>query len=99
MKAVAMRTPVPKCLDRKRKRCGIGSLGNRRAMTGKEHASSVNGVLGICDVLTQGAEGENEEQCEDVRPSVIAPSVARRSTRRLLVAILPSLQFCAKSLQ
>lgn len=38
MNAVAMRTPVPKCLERKRKRRGMGSLGKRRAMTGKEHA-------------------------------------------------------------
>jgi hypothetical protein len=36
--AVAIRTPVPKCLERKRKRCGIGSLGKRLAMIGKEHA-------------------------------------------------------------
>ncbi len=37
--AVAMRTPVPKCRERKRKRCGIGSSGKRRAMMGKEHAT------------------------------------------------------------
>lgn len=45
MKAVAMRTPVPKCLDRKRKRCGMGSRGNRRAITGKEHAATVSSDL------------------------------------------------------
>jgi hypothetical protein len=38
MKAVAMRTPVPKCRERKRKRCGIGRLGKRRAIIGNEHA-------------------------------------------------------------
>ena len=37
--AVAMRTPVPKCRDRKINRCGIGSLGKRLAMIGNEHAS------------------------------------------------------------
>ena len=37
-KAVAIRTPVPKCRERKRNRCGMGSLGNRRAMMGKEDA-------------------------------------------------------------
>src|SRR2546421_1457764 len=38
--AVARRTPVPKCLERKRKRCGIGRPGKRRAIIGKEHAKS-----------------------------------------------------------
>lgn len=38
MNAVAMSTPVPKCRERKRNRCGIGSFGKRRAITGKEHA-------------------------------------------------------------
>jgi hypothetical protein len=41
MKAVAIRTPVPKCLERKRNRWGIGSLGKRRAMIGNEHANYV----------------------------------------------------------
>jgi hypothetical protein len=39
MNAVAIRTPVPKWRERKRKRCGMGSLGKRRAMIGKEHAA------------------------------------------------------------
>lgn len=38
MKAVAMRTPVPKCLERKMTRCGMGSDGKRLAITGKAHA-------------------------------------------------------------
>lgn len=38
--AVAMRTPVPKCLDRKMNRCGIGREGNRLAITGKAHAGT-----------------------------------------------------------
>lgn len=37
-----MRTPVPKCLERKRKRWGIGSFGKRRAMIGKEQAATVS---------------------------------------------------------
>lgn len=37
-KAVAIKTPVPKCLEMKRKRRGIGRRGNRRARTGNEHA-------------------------------------------------------------
>src|ERR1700677_864472 len=41
-KAVAMRTPVPKCLLRKRNRCGMGRSGKRRAMIGKEHAGKVS---------------------------------------------------------
>jgi len=38
--AVAMSTPVPKCLERKRKRWGIGSEGKRRAVMGNAHALS-----------------------------------------------------------
>ena len=38
MNAVAIKTPVPKCLERKRNRCGMGRSGKRRAMTGNEHA-------------------------------------------------------------
>ena|SRR5947207_2326372 len=38
-KAVAMSTPVPKCREMKRMRCGMGSLGNRRATIGKAHAA------------------------------------------------------------
>jgi hypothetical protein len=37
--AVAISTPVPKCLDMKRKRCGTGSLGKRRAIIGNAHAA------------------------------------------------------------
>lgn len=37
-KAVAMRTPVPKCLERNRNRDGTGMLGKRRTTMGKEHA-------------------------------------------------------------
>jgi len=39
-KAVAIRTPVPKCRERKRKRCGIGREGNLAARMGKEHAAT-----------------------------------------------------------
>lgn len=42
-----MRTPVPKCRERKRKRRGMGSLGNRRATMGKEHAGG-NGQVNWC---------------------------------------------------
>jgi phosphoglycerate dehydrogenase-like enzyme len=40
-KAVAMRTPVPKWRERKRKRWGMGRVGKRLAMRGKEHAVEV----------------------------------------------------------
>lgn len=39
-KAVAINTPVPKCLEMKRKWRGMGSRGNRRAKIGNEHADS-----------------------------------------------------------
>jgi hypothetical protein len=37
-KAVAIRTPVPKCLEMKRNWCGTGNRGKRFATMGKEHA-------------------------------------------------------------
>jgi len=37
-KAVAIRTPVPKWRERKRKWWGTGRRGKRRTMMGKEHA-------------------------------------------------------------
>jgi len=37
-KAVAMRTPVPKCLDMKRNWCGTGMEGKRLTTMGKEQA-------------------------------------------------------------
>jgi hypothetical protein len=37
---VAIRTPVPKCLEKKRKCRGMGNPGNRRARIGNEHAMS-----------------------------------------------------------
>lgn len=39
-KAVAMRTPVPKCFDKKRKRCGTGKFGKRLAAMGNAQAIS-----------------------------------------------------------
>lgn len=45
MNAVAIRTPVPKCRDKKRNRCGIGSSGKRRAIIGNEHADVVSHKL------------------------------------------------------
>ena len=36
--AVAIRTTVPKCLEKKRKCRGMGNPGNRRAKIGNEHA-------------------------------------------------------------
>lgn len=65
MKAVAMRTPVPKCLERKRKRCGMGSFGNRRAITGNEHAAAVSSGLA-------GWEGANV-------PSVLRARMRKRA--------------------
>lgn len=35
---MAIRTPVPKCLEKKRKCRGMGNPGNRRARIGNEHA-------------------------------------------------------------
>lgn len=47
MKAVAMSTPVPKCLETKRYRCGIGRDGKRLATTGKAHAEHVSTSFAI----------------------------------------------------
>ena len=41
MNAVAIRTPVPKCRDKKRNRRGMGRRGNRRAIIGNEHAKRI----------------------------------------------------------
>ena len=56
--AVAIRTPVPKCLERKRKRCGIGRLGKRRAMIGKEHARYC-----LVEVGAPAGSGETDLKC------------------------------------
>jgi len=56
-KAVAMRTPVPKCRERKRKRWGMGRVGKRLAMRGKEHA-----VVAVSLVARMGGE-ETNLQC------------------------------------
>lgn len=39
MKAVAIKTPVPKCREKKMNLCGIGREGKRLAITGKAHAT------------------------------------------------------------
>lgn len=84
MKAVAMRTPVPKCLDRKRNLCGMGSFGKRRAITGKEHAGGRQCLFtSMMDVLTQCTEEQNEEEGKDVGCSVV-PALLRRAACWLL---------------
>jgi hypothetical protein len=91
MKAVAIRTPVPKCRDMKRNRCGIGSFGKRRAMTGNEQAGGhqLRRLL-RSGLLTQCAEEEDEKQREDMRRRVVA-TLSRRPTDRLVGRfILPS---------
>jgi hypothetical protein len=91
MNAVAMRTPVPKCRDMNRNRCGIGSFGKRLAMTGNEHAGGhqCRRSSRAC-LLTQCAEEEDEKQRKDMRRRVVA-TLFRRPTDWLVGRfILPS---------
>ena len=55
--AVAISTPVPKCLLRNRNLWGIGRLGKRRAMIGKEHAGRLSVPIQYrpFDALTESA--------------------------------------------
>jgi hypothetical protein len=58
-KAVAISTPVPKCLEMKRKRRGIGRPGNRRARTGNEQAA-VAFTVSLTDINVKG-KGEQDD--------------------------------------
>jgi hypothetical protein len=53
-----MRTPVPKWRERKRKRWGMGSLGKRRAIMGKEHAVDALAI----ERRRGGRRGEEEKR-------------------------------------
>lgn len=61
--AVAINTPVPKCLDMKRNRRGIGRRGKRRARTGKEQAI-------VIPVLAMASQRAERSQCI---PNVLSP--------------------------
>ena len=52
-KAVAMSTPVPKCLLRKRNWCGTGNFGKRLAMMGNEHAGDESDWSGQAEGMCQ----------------------------------------------
>jgi hypothetical protein len=73
-----MRTPVPKCLDMKRNWWGTGIEGRRLTMIGKEQA-----VISQRWAQVQGgsrrtscAQGQNEQQGEDMQRRIVVPLAA-----------------------
>jgi hypothetical protein len=70
-KAVAINTPVPKCLEMKRNRRGIGRPGNRRARTGNEQAA-VELTFNDADIKVKGRRGP------DI-PNVLSPRIKKRA--------------------
>ncbi len=101
MKAVARSTPVPKGRERKRNRCGIGSLGNRRAMIGNEHANLYinTGHLLKESLLTECAQDENKEEGKDVDARVVGTTPSSCPAGGLCGSILSALEFCLENVE
>lgn len=87
-----MSTPVPKCLLRKRNLCGIGRLGKRRAMMGKEQAEiqSIQVWQRLFNVLTKGAQHEYKEECEYMPGHVVCALLPGGAACWFVGRILPS---------
>ena len=87
---------MPKCLERKRKRCGIGSPGKRRAMIGKEHAKSSQPpeALVASSALTQRAQYKDEKEGEDMERETVGALVVPCAAGWLVIIALSALEFC-----
>lgn len=80
--AVAIKTPVPKCLERKRKRRGTRRPGNRRARTGNEHAGR-EATVNTISLRSGRSKGCSTYRMCLARESGIVPLHAKEYCRHL----------------
>jgi hypothetical protein len=90
--AVAMRTPVPKCLERNRNWRGMGNEGNRFAAIGNAQARMISDCkTGSTKIYTKAAHDQDEKQRKDVNWRIVFPQAAGSTRRPGLVYSLGAL--------